>query len=53
MAVADMVGNPVQLVLQNTGWLWTLIFIVVAGAGIFVQIMANRGYEIEAYENRI
>jgi hypothetical protein len=53
MTIANMVGNPVRLVLQNTGWLWTLIFIVVAGAGIFVQIVANRDYEIEAYENRI
>jgi hypothetical protein len=53
MSIASLFTNPVRLVLENTGWLWTLIFILLAGAGIFVQIMANRSYEIEAYENRI
>jgi hypothetical protein len=53
MSLASLFNNPVQVVLASTGWLWTLIFIVLVGAGIFVQIMANRSYEIEAYENRI
>ena len=54
MSLANMfTRNPVRFVLESTGWLWTLIFLVLAGAGIVVQIMANRAYEIEAYENRI
>ena len=52
-SLASMITNPVQVVLENTGWVWTLIYILLAGAGIFVQIMANRSFEIEAYENRI
>jgi hypothetical protein len=53
MSLANLFTNPVRFVLESTGWLWTLIFLVLAGAGIVVQIMANRAYEIEAYENRI
>ena len=40
--------NPVRLAIQNSFW-WLLFFLVVAGAGIFVQIRASRAYEVEAY----
>ena len=40
--------NPVRLAIENSFW-WLLFFLVVAGAGIFVQIMASRAYEIEEY----
>ncbi len=53
MSLAGLFTNPVRLVLASTGGWWTLIFILLAGAGIFVQIMSTRAYEIEAYENRI
>ena len=41
--------NPVRLAVANSFW-WLLFYLVVAGAGIFVQIMANRAYEIESYD---
>jgi hypothetical protein len=34
--------------IANSFW-WFLFFLVMAGAGIVVQIMANRSFEIEAY----
>jgi hypothetical protein len=45
---AQMAGSPVTAAIQNSFW-WLLFFVVVAGAGIVVQIRANRAYEIEAY----
>ena len=43
--------SPVLMAIQNSFW-WLLFFLVVAGAGIFVQIKANRSFEIETY-NRL
>jgi hypothetical protein len=43
-----MLLNPVKLAVQNS-WLWLLFFLITAGVGIFVQIISNRAYEVEAY----
>lgn len=40
--------NPVQVML-NGSFIWTLLFLLMAAAGIAGQIMANRNYEIAAY----
>ena len=52
MAVAQAVSqigiNPVQAIM-NDSFLWTLLFIVMAIAGIALQIAANRTYTIVAY----
>lgn len=44
--------NPIQFALQDRP-IWTIVFLILAIAGIALQIMANREWEIEAYENRI
>lgn len=44
--------NPIRFALQDRP-IWTIIFLILAIAGIALQIMANREWEIEAYENRI
>ncbi|HRQ40560.1 MAG TPA: DUF4203 domain-containing protein [Chloroflexota bacterium] len=40
--------NPVQVML-NGSFIWTLLFLVMAVAGIAGQITANRNFEIETY----
>ncbi|MCL4265648.1 MAG: DUF4203 domain-containing protein [Anaerolineae bacterium] len=40
--------NPVQVMLSGS-FIWTLLFLVMAAAGIGGQIVANRNYEIAAY----
>jgi hypothetical protein len=45
---AELLLNPVLTAIQNSFW-WLLFFLVLAIAGIVVQIGANRAYEIEAY----
>jgi hypothetical protein len=45
----DLVMNPVQLAIQSSFW-WLLFFLVVAVAGIVVQIRANQGWEVEQYD---
>lgn len=45
----ELLLNPVLLAITNSFW-WLLFYVVVAAAGIFVQIMANRAYEIESYD---
>ena len=47
----EMLLSPVLTAIQNSFW-GLLFFLVVAGAGIFVQIMANRSFEIDTY-NRL
>jgi hypothetical protein len=49
--VEQLLVGPVRAAIQNS-FLWLLFFIVLAGAGIAVQLMANRRYEIEDY-NRL
>jgi hypothetical protein len=43
--------DPVKLAVQNSFW-WLLFFIVLAGAGIYIQIVSNKAYEYEGY-NRL
>ena len=46
--VVSLLDNPVKTAIDNSFW-WLLFFLIVAGAGIVVQIMANRSYEIDSY----
>jgi hypothetical protein len=47
----ELLLGPVRVAIQNS-FLWLLFFVVVAGAGIAVQIVANRRYQIITY-NRL
>ena len=46
--LANFLANPVKVFLSTSGFL-TLLFIIVAGLGIVVQIGTTRNMEIEAY----
>lgn len=48
LSLEMLVGNPVKTVIDDSFW-WLLFAVVVAGAGIFVQLRANRDYDIETY----
>lgn len=48
VSLADIAGNPVMAAMSHS-FLWTIFFIVVAVAGIVVQLRANRSYEVESY----
>lgn len=48
MSLLELVQNPVQTMLDGS-FIWTVLFIVLALAGIVVQIQANRSWEIESY----
>jgi hypothetical protein len=52
VTLARLVENPIRRMLEGSPLL-IILFIVMAVAGIVVQLRANRDYEIEAYENRI
>jgi hypothetical protein len=52
MTLAKFFKNPIRLALQDSP-LWTIFFLVLAVAGIVVQIMTTRAWEMEPYENRI
>jgi hypothetical protein len=52
LTLARLVENPLRRMLEGSPLL-IILFIVMAVAGIVVQLRANRDYEIEAYENRI
>jgi len=45
---AQMMLNPVMTAISNSFW-WLLFYLVLAIAGIVVQIGANRSYELESY----
>lgn len=45
----ELLLNPVRMAIQNS-FLWLIFFLVVAGAGIYVQLMANRSYDIEEWD---
>jgi hypothetical protein len=47
----ELLLGPVRVAIQSSFW-WLLFFVVLAGAGIAVQLLANRRYEIEDY-NRL
>jgi hypothetical protein len=48
---AELLMGPVRLALQNSFW-WLLFYLVLAVAGVVVQIMANRSFTLESY-NRL
>jgi hypothetical protein len=52
VAVARLFENPIRFALQDSP-LWTIVFLLVAIAGIALQIMTTRAWELEPYENRI
>jgi len=52
MTLAKFFENPIRNALSDSP-LWAIFFLVMAVAGIAVQIMTTRAYEIEPYENRI
>ena len=52
MALAEASQNPAQVMLRGSPFM-TIVFLVMAIAGIFVQWRASQSFEIEAYENRI
>jgi hypothetical protein len=52
MALAKFLDNPIRVILENKPLL-AILFLVVAAAGIAVQIMANRAWTLEPYDNRI
>ena len=45
---AELLLGPVRLAIQSSFW-WLLFYIVLAAAGIVVQIVSNRKFEIEVY----
>ncbi len=45
---AEMLLNPVMTAISNSFW-WLLFYLVLAIAGIVVQLGANRSYELESY----
>ncbi len=51
LSFVELLVGPVLLALQNSFW-WLLFFIVVAGSGVYVQLMANKDFEAETY-NRL
>jgi hypothetical protein len=44
----DMTANPVRAVISDS-WLWMLLYIVVAAAGIAVQFVTSRFWQVESY----
>ncbi len=45
-----MMANPVRMAIQHS-FLWLIFFLVVAGAGIYVQFKASQAYEVEEWNN--
>ncbi len=45
-----LMENPVRMAIENS-FLWLVFFLVVAGAGIFVQFKASNAYEVEEWDN--
>jgi hypothetical protein len=48
LTAAELAASPVLTAIQDSFW-WLVFFIVVAGAGIIVQLRASQAYEIETY----
>jgi hypothetical protein len=48
LSPVELLGNPVRSAIQDS-FLWLIFFLVVAGAGIFVQIVSNRTYTVEEW----
>lgn len=51
VALAQLMENPVRVVLNDSP-IWTILFLLTAGAGIALQIMSNRSFTIAEY-NRL
>ena len=45
---AALLANPVQVLLSNSPFL-LILFIIVAGLGVFVQVSTTRTYEVDVY----
>lgn len=52
VSMAQASVDPIRTMLQGSPF-WSIIFIVMAAAGIFVQLRTGRSYQLEAYDNRI
>jgi hypothetical protein len=52
VALARLFENPIRRMLEGSP-IWTILFLILAIAGIVVQIRANRAWDIEPYDNRI
>jgi len=51
VSIVQLLNNPVALAIDNS-WLWFIFAVVVAGTGIYFQLVSNRSYEIDTY-NRV
>ncbi len=51
VGIVSLIDNPVALAVDNS-WLWFIFFVVVAGTGVYFQLVANRSFEVETY-NRV
>ena len=51
VSVVSLIDNPVALAVDNS-WLWFIFFVLLAGSGIYFQLIANRSFEVETY-NRV
>lgn len=52
VSMAQAIADPIRTMLQGS-LLWSIVYVVMAAAGIFVQFSAGRNYTMEAYDNRI
>ena len=52
LTVPKLAQNPVQYALSDNPF-WAILAIILVVLGVVVQLKANSGFEIEAYENRI
>jgi hypothetical protein len=52
ISAAEATTNPIRTLLQGSP-LWTIVFLVMAAAGMYVQWVAGRKYALVAYDNRI
>jgi hypothetical protein len=51
ITLPELLLGPVRVALNTSFW-WLIFFLFLAGAGIVIQIMANRRYEVVTY-NRV
>ena len=51
LTLPELLLGPVRVAIQTSFW-WLIFYVFLAGAGIVIQLMANRRYEIVAY-NRV
>jgi len=52
-SLTNVLENPVSFVLQEGGFLAILVFILMAIAGIYVQLRQNRDYTYEAWDTNL